>query len=255
MKKKNKHKARKSITAVGAVVAAGLTPGLASGSQAPELPGSDMELTAADAVSIDGDVFDFDDLYVMNPDTSEPDQIVVVYGSRPPKKDKTKKKEKDKDKKIREQQIADSLMLEEIKRAEEDARARAREEAMRRDSIQRAIKENHKLVYGPPPPRFSVIESERLREIASNDKVEARAIIGDALTDFVYRISNSGNVPLNVNIISDLKMDAQQLEALSQEIENNMGVVLTSDMIKQLGTLERIANFIVEVVTPIKKED
>ena len=63
MKKKNKGK--KSLTAVGAVVAAGLTPGIVTGAPASQPPIPDVEFTAADAVSIGGDVFDFDELFAM----------------------------------------------------------------------------------------------------------------------------------------------------------------------------------------------
>ena len=97
MKKKNK--AKKSITAVGAVVAAGLTPGMVTGAPVPESLNTDMNLTAADAVSIDGNLYEFEDLFAMNQGTPYPvDQIVVVYGS--PKamkamKEKNKKRQKE----------------------------------------------------------------------------------------------------------------------------------------------------------------
>ena len=65
MKKKNKNKARKSITAVGAVVAAGLTPGIATGTPATLPPSADVEITAADVISINGEVIDFDEMLAM----------------------------------------------------------------------------------------------------------------------------------------------------------------------------------------------
>ena len=49
-------------------------------------------------------------------------------------------------------------------------------------------------------------------------------------------------------------MDSKQLEMLQQEIADRFEVQLTEDMLKQLGTLRRVANFIAEVVTPINKE-
>lgn len=242
MKKKNKDKTRKSITAVGAVVAAGLTPGIATGTPVTQPPSDEVKLTAADVVSINGDVYDFDDLFAMNQVVNRSiDQTVVVYGPPPAQKDK--------DQRIREQQIADSINQEKMMQAE-----RERIEAMRRDSIERAMKA-HELVYGPPPPRRIVLDSEGLRSMAANDKSEATHIVSEILQDYVMQLSRQNYIPIEANIIRDLKLDAEQLEAFSQEIENNLGVQLTSDMIKQLGTLQRIANFIVVVASPVKNED
>ena len=78
MKKKNKGK--KSLTAVGAVVAAGLTPGIVTGAPASQLPIPDVEFTAADAVSIGGDVFDFDELFAMQQVVTEQQYPKTVYG-------------------------------------------------------------------------------------------------------------------------------------------------------------------------------
>lgn len=242
MKKKNKDKTRKSITAVGAVVAAGLTPGIAAGTPATQPPRDEVKLTAADVVSINGDVYDFDDLFAMNQVVNRNiDKTVVVYGPPPAQKDK--------DQQIREQEIADSINQEKMMQAE-----RERIEAMRRDSIERAMKA-HELVYGPPPPRRIILDSEGLRSMAANDKSEATHIVSEILQDYVMQLSRQNYIPIEANIIRDLKLDAEQLEAFSQEIENNLGVQLTSDMIKQLGTLQRIANFIVVVASPVKNED
>lgn len=250
MKKKNKDKTRKSITAVGAVVAAGLTPGIAAGTPATQPPSDEVKLTAADVVSINGDVYDFDDLFAMNQVVNRSiDQTVVVYGPPPAQKDKDKKKKKDKDQQIREQEIADSINQEKMMQAE-----RERIEAMRRDSIERAMKA-HELVYGPPPPRRIILDSEGLRSMAANNKSEATHIVSEILQDYVMQLSRQNYIPIEANIIRDLKLDAEQLEAFSQEIENNLGVQLTSDMMKQLGTLQRIANFIVVVASPVKNED
>ena len=98
MKKNNKGK--KTLAAVGAVVAAGLTPGFVAASAAG-LPnqGSNAGITAADVVAIDGTTYSFDELYamqrgepidtiemniVLEPDTSidlkDVVPIVVMYG-------------------------------------------------------------------------------------------------------------------------------------------------------------------------------
>ena len=64
--KKNKNKGKKTLAAVGAVVAAGLTPGFVAASAAG-LPnqGSNVGITAADVVAIDGRTYSFDELYAM----------------------------------------------------------------------------------------------------------------------------------------------------------------------------------------------
>lgn len=255
---KKKKKAKKSITAVGAVVAAGLTPGIVTGSPLPQSPSTNVELTAADAVSINGEVFDFEDLLALNPNHQiNRDQLVVLYGSPQPKqKDKGKKKDKKKDKKKREQEIADSIMQESIRQAEELQRERDRIEALRQDSIRQAM-ENQTTVYGPPPPRYRNVGPEELRSIAVDDKDEAISLVLDAIMDYCSQMSNpDGPVAIlsqNVDIIRKLKMDPSHLKELSEEIENRFAVQLTEDMMKQLGTLERIAKFIVEVAKPIEE--
>ena len=261
MKKKNKSK--KSITAVGAVVAAGLTPGIVTGAPLPEPLSTDINLTAADVVSINGEMYDFEDLFAMNQADSVPvDQIVVVYGSpkaikalKEKKKKEEKEKKKDKDKKIREKEIADSLLLEE-KRLEEEAIEMARIEAMRQDSIRQA-QEEFKTVYGPPPPKY--LSPEEMREIAAHDKNEARGLIQQALLNYCFFMDDDEPIvksklsPSN-DIIRDMKMKPSHLEGLSKEIENSYAVQLTPEMMEQLGTLRSIASFIVEVMTPIKEE-
>ena len=257
MKKKKKNQARKSITAVSAVVAAGLTPGIATGAPAPEPLNTDIKLTAADAVSINGEVYDFDDLFALNQADSIPvDQLVVLYGSSNPKKDKNKKKQKDKDKKIREQEIADSLQREEMMQAERDRYEMERREAYRQDSIRRA-EEARALVYGPPPPKYKFLNPEQLRDIATDDKQEATNMVLTLLMDYCYQqlpsLNVKGETPFTED--SDLKIDAADQQMLLEEIERRSGVQLSPEMLRQLATPRSIAKFIVEVVTPIKKEE
>lgn len=216
--KKKKNQARKSITAVGAVVAAGITPGIVTGTPAPPLPDTDVAFTAADAVSINGDVFDFDELFAMNPVNI--DQNVVLYG--PPQT-----MERDRD---REQEKADSI---------------------------RRAQERYKTVYGPPPPRIRTISPEELRAIASDNKEEAIDRVAVSLLDFCSQMPQfdfRNRALEECDIIRDMKMEPEQLESLQQQIESSCGVLVTGEMLKQLGTLRRIATFIVEVVTPIKKD-
>ena len=216
---KKKKKGRKSITAVSAVVAAGLTPGIISGSPASQPPINDVELTAADAISIGGDIFDFDELFAMEQIRRDPRDIPKVYGPPP-----------------------------------------SIHKAQRQDSINQSIAE----VYGPPPPRYLFVGPEELRSIAANDKQEAADVILEALMDYCRQRPLDPNVDPNVtghiilredrDLVRDLMMDSKQLEMLQQEIADRFEVQLTEEMLKQLSTLRRVANFIAEVVTPIKEE-
>ena len=64
--KDKRNRGKKTLAAVGAVVAAGLTPGFiaASAAGAP-LQGSNAGITAADVVAMDGNTYSFDELYAM----------------------------------------------------------------------------------------------------------------------------------------------------------------------------------------------
>ena len=75
MKKKNKGK--RAITAVGAVVAAGLTPGIIAASAAgSSIQSPNSGITAAEVVAIDGQTYSFDELYAMQrPDSVKTDTI------------------------------------------------------------------------------------------------------------------------------------------------------------------------------------
>ena len=153
MKKKNKGK--KSLTAVGAVVAAGLTPGIVTGAPASQPPIPDVEFTAADAVSIGGDVFDFDELFAMQQVVTEQQHPKTVYGPPPP--------------------IA----------KDDDVRQAAIRAKMREDSIRRAM-EARELVYGPPSMlRMSI--AEELRQIAADSKDRAIGYIQEDITYWITR--------------------------------------------------------------------
>lgn len=226
MKKKNK--GRKSITAVGTVLAAGLTPGIAAGTPATPPPSADVELTAADAISINGEVFDFDELFAMNQINRDPRDIPKVYGPPPS-----------------------------ISEKEKAERERIRRERARQDSIDRLRAQ--KLVYGPPPPRYQYVGPDELRNIAARDQQEAIHLVVSKLLNFcstmVFSEAIDPTVPLQRRDINrDLKMDDSQLEMLERLLDDQYGVQATKDQIKQLGTLEGIARFVVTVATPIKED-
>ena len=84
MKKKNKGK--KALTAVGAVVVAGLTPGILAATPAC-MPGQNPNalVTAAEVVAIDGNAYSFDELYAMQQGASRDadPQVATRYGVMP----------------------------------------------------------------------------------------------------------------------------------------------------------------------------
>ncbi len=261
MKKKNKARAKKSITAVGAVVAAGLTPGIVTGTPAPESPSTDIELTAADVVSINGDVIDFDDLFAMHQVNRGQDRPKLVYGPPQPKVygpppaqiEKDKKKKKDKDQQRREQEIADSLMFEQMKHDEEmKALEEAREKA-RLDSIQRAMAESHKVVYGPPPPSMDFsLEPEKTRLLIIDcTKDEAINFVEHKIVEYLSSITD-GN-PYNVDFTNDNGSNREILTKLIEKVQQTYGVQVTDEMLKQLNNPNRLARFIVEIIKPIKE--
>ena len=226
-KKKDKNRARTSIAAVGAVVAAGLTPGMITGTPATQPQSPEAELTAADVVSINGEVFDFDDLFALNQVRRSNDQRhKTVYGPPPAQ----------------------------IERSQKEREEAARREQVRLDSIRRA-QESQALVYGPPSSFRFDLSPEWLRQLAANDQLDAHRAVLNSLMDYCSEMPqfNTGQTSLaNRDLIKDLKLDAEQLEGLCQEIENSCGVLVTAEMLKQLGTMQRIATFIVEVASPIK---
>ena len=86
--KKNKNKGKKTLAAVGAVVAAGLTPGfVAATPQCAPSQDPNIEVTAAQVVAIAGNTYSFDELYDMqeraNGPRQEQPQYATRYGVRP----------------------------------------------------------------------------------------------------------------------------------------------------------------------------
>ena len=88
--KKDKNKGKKTLAAVGAVVAAGLTPGAIVASAAG-LPAQspNVEITAAEVVAIAGNAYSFDELYAMQQPAggrgqeSAAPQVAMRYGVPP----------------------------------------------------------------------------------------------------------------------------------------------------------------------------
>lgn len=260
MKKKNKNKARKSITAVGAVVAAGLTPGIVTGTPTPQPPSTDVELTAADVVSINGEVFDFDELFAMQQINRGQDRHKTVYGPPHPKVyGPVPPKHKDKDNKNRQQEIKDSIMQESSQQDNDYLEAIRRHNLMleqaRRDSI-RHVQEAYKLVYGPPVRDFAS-EIKSLRNTIINlDKESAINFVENNIKEEISYLTNISKESIqgNSDFSRKLKMSPSNLTDLMQNVERDYGVQLTEEMMKQLNTPKRLARFIVEVIRPIKQE-
>ena len=73
--KKDKNKGKKTIAAVGAVVVAGLTPGIIAASAAgTALQAPNATVTAAEVVAIGGNTYDYDELYDMQQRADGPKQ-------------------------------------------------------------------------------------------------------------------------------------------------------------------------------------
>ncbi|MBR5726068.1 MAG: energy transducer TonB [Muribaculaceae bacterium] len=85
---KKKHKGKKTLTALGTVVAAGLTPGIIAATPGC-LPNqsANAKITAADVVAIDGKAYSFDELYAQQrPDSVEKSvdlpELIIQAGQR-----------------------------------------------------------------------------------------------------------------------------------------------------------------------------
>ena len=132
------------------------------------------------------------------------------------------------------------------------------QEAMRQDSIRQAIERREQaLVYGPPPPSYNYMNPEKLRDIAAADEPEATSQVLTMLMDYCYQqlpsVVTNRETPFSED--SDLKIDAADQQLLLEEIERRCGVQLSPDMLSQLATPRRIAQCIVKIVSPIKKDE
>lgn len=266
--KKRKNKNKKSLTAMSAVVAAGLTPGIALVSAAAQQPRLDVEYTAADMVSINGEVMDFDELFDMqlgdDGDTTQSKNQQEkairnsisrankshqkVYGPPPPikgkKKDKKKDGKQDKiDQETRDRQIADSIV--------------------------QANEKRQALVYGPPPVNIEELKARHDAEVREREELMERALLQQA-----YRTAQSGDkegaieqiqfilmdycaslinaeakgIPISPesHFIEDLKMDDSQLELLKQKVEDRFDLILANNELEQLTSPSRLARYIIE---------
>ena len=81
--KKDKNIGKKSLAAMGAVVAAGLTPGIVAATpQCAPIPDPNIEITAAQVVAIGGNTYSFDELYAMQQRADGPKQARTQQATR-----------------------------------------------------------------------------------------------------------------------------------------------------------------------------
>lgn len=217
-------------------------------------------------------MYDFEDLFAMNQgDPVSVDQtLVVVYGSpkaikkmeekkkkEEKKKDKDKKKEKDKGQEMRELQIADSAAREEKRQIQEMDEHKAAREKARRDSIERVMQREYKLVYGPPRPSYESSDPEQVRlEIAEYSKDKAIAYVESIIIAYLDNISDMGvrfRGEERKVFYSKTELDSDDKTRLIEEVERSFSVQLTEEMMEQLNTPNRLAQFIVEVIKPANK--
>ena len=85
--KRKRNKGKKALTAMGAVVAAGLTPGIIAATPAC-MPAQNPNavITAAEVVAIDGSAYSFEELYAMQQGANRDadPQVATRYGVPPP---------------------------------------------------------------------------------------------------------------------------------------------------------------------------
>ena len=215
---KKKHKGKKTLTAVSAVVAAGLTPGFitATPSYSP-MPEPTAAITAADAVSIDGNTYSFDELYAMqqpgNGQMSEtasqvppqhasryggpcrPNQYVTMYG------------------------------------------------------VQRPFKPDSSQLKDPKPDPTIVIITTPNSETITMSCLEY-------LMEYTAQLIDADNRGILISPDSDLThelgMDEDQLKELKAEIENLFGVEISHHRFRlkgQLNTLRLISDYIYKLKT------
>ena len=215
---KKKHKGKKTLTAVSAVVAAGLTPGFitATPSYSP-MPEPTAAITAADVVSIDGNTYSFDELYAMqqpgNGQMSEtasqvppqhasrygvpcrPNQYVTMYG------------------------------------------------------VQRPFKPDPSQLKDPKPDPTIVI-------ITTPDSETITMSCLEYLMEYTAQLIDADNRGILISPDSDLThelgMDENQLKELKAEIENLFGVEISHHRFRlkgQLNTLRLISDYIYKLKT------
>lgn len=224
MKKKNKGK--KTLAAVGAVVAAGLTPGIiAATPNAMPVQDPNIGLTAAEVVAIAGNTYSFDELYAMQQPAggrgqeSAAPQVAMRYGV-PPKP---------------------------VKPSQPVAKY-----AAPRPPGQ------HETYYGVPRPRIhpqppiDVIEVSAVLDTIQEDLIGLCVELLDAdpyTRGYVFSLDS--------DLTREMEMSEEQLKALKAEIKERYGVEVSYPrfyLVGQLNTLRLVSEYIYKLKTVWTRE-
>lgn len=224
MKKKNKGK--KTLAAVGAVVAAGLTPGIiAATPNAMPVQDPNIGLTAAEVVAIAGNTYSFDELYAMQQPAggrgqeSAAPQVAMRYGV-PPKP---------------------------VKPSQPVAKY-----AAPRPPGQ------HETYYGVPRPHIhpqppiDVIEVSAALDTIQEDLIGLCVELLDAdpyTRGYVFSLDS--------DLTREMEMSEEQLKALKAEIKERYGVEVSYPrfyLLGQLNTLRLVSEYIYKLKTVWTRE-
>ena len=219
MKKKNKGK--KALTAVGAIVAAGLTPGIIAATPGcMPVQSPSVEVTAADAVAIDGQAYSFDELYAM--------QQISQRGHLAPNRSQPQAKTQ----------------------TPSRTRPQTRPVAKYAAPPPPRPQDQHTTLYGVPRPHMPVVEVVE----SAADTIRADAL--EHLIDYCAQLIDADARGILITPDSDLThelgMNEDELKALKAEIEDVYGVEVSHHrfrLIGQLNTLRLITEYITRIKT------
>lgn len=224
MKKKNKGK--KTLAAVGAVVAAGLTPGIiAATPHAMPVQDLNIGLTAAEVVAIAGNTYSFDELYAMQQPAggrgqeSAAPQVAMRYGV-PPKP---------------------------VKPSQPVAKY-----AAPRPPGQ------HETYYGVPRPRIHPQPPIDVIEVSAVLDTIQEGLIGLCVELLDADPYTRGCVfSLDSDLTREMEMSEEQLKALKAEIKERYGVEVSYPrfyLVGQLNTLRLVSEYIYKLKTVWTRE-
>ena len=224
MKKKNKGK--KTLAAVGAVVAAGLTPGIiAATPNAMPVQDPNIGLTAAEVVAIAGNTYSFDELYAMQQPAdarvqeSAAPQVAMRYGV-PPKP---------------------------VKPSQPVAKY-----AAPRPPGQ------HETYYGVPRPHIHPQPPIDVIEVSAALDTIQEGLIGLCVELLDADPYTRGCVfSLDSDLTREMEMSEEQLKALKTEIKERYGVEVSYPrfyLVGQLNTLRLVSEYIYKLKTVWTRE-
>lgn len=214
----NKNKGKKSLTAVGAAVTAGLAPGIVASYPSTQAPRLEVEVTAADVVAIGGEVLDFDELFAATQHAEPDTQAVAQEAQR--------------------------------------KRERARRDSVRRAQERRVapLYGSPQLVYGPPPVVYH--ETEQSQREATALAADIDAVTHDIIALCAKRIDATYNgiaITPDSNLISDLGMDSINVVQFVTEVESLYQVELPDNFLADPPTPRRLASQVIKAKAKAKR--